>query len=118
MDYHALNDVAVKNKYPLPRIGDPFDQLCGVFVFSMINLWSGYHQLKIWECDILKIAFISRNDLYKYTVMSFGSANAPAYFIDLMNMVSMELRDKFVVVFIDDILVYSKGKEEQLCLVL
>jgi hypothetical protein len=112
MDYHALNEVTVKNTYPLPRINDLFDQLCGACMFSKIDLWSGYHQLKIWECDILKTAFILRDGLYEYTVMSFGLTNAPAYFMYLMNKVFMEYLKKFVVVFIDDILVYSRSEEE------
>jgi hypothetical protein len=77
-------------------------------VFSKIDLQSGYHQLKIRECDIPKTAFVSRYSLYEYTVMSFGLTNAPAYFVYLMNKVFMEYLDKFVVVFIDDILVYSR----------
>jgi hypothetical protein len=81
-------------------------------VFSKVDLRSGYHQLKIQECDILKTAFISRYGLYEYTVMSFGLTNAPAYFMYLMNKVFMEYLDKFVVIFINDILVYSRSKEE------
>jgi hypothetical protein len=107
VDYHALNEVTVKNKYPLPRINDLFDQLRGLCVFSKIDLRSGYHQLKIRECDIPKTAFVSRYGLYEYTVMSFGLTNAPTYFMYLMNKVFMEYQYKFVVVFIDDILVYS-----------
>jgi hypothetical protein len=78
MDYHALNDVTVKNKYSLPRIDDLFDQLRGVYVFSKIDLRSGYHQSKVRECDIPKTAFVSRYGMYEYTVMSFGLTNAPA----------------------------------------
>jgi hypothetical protein len=107
MDYRALNEVTIKNKYLLPRIDDLFDQLRGACVFSKIDLRSGYHQLKIRECDIPKTAFISRYGLYEYTVMSFGITNAPTYFMYLMNKVFMEYLDKYVVVFIDDILVYS-----------
>jgi hypothetical protein len=112
VDYHALNEVTIKNKYSLPRIDDLFDQLRGACVFSKIDLRSGYHQLKIRECDIPKTAFISRYGLYEYTVMSFGLTNAPAYFMYLMNKVFMEYLDKFVVVFFDDILVYSRTEEE------
>ena len=112
MDYHSLNEITIKNKYPLPRIDDPFDQLKGACVFSKIDLRSGYHQLKIRATDIPKTAFITRYGLYEYTVMSFGLTNAPAYFMYLMNKVFMEYLDKFVVVFIDDILIFSKNEEE------
>jgi hypothetical protein len=90
-------------------------------VFSKIDLRSGYHQLKVRECDIPKTAFILMYGLYEYTMMSFGLTNAPAYFMYLMNKVFMEYLDKFVMVFIDDILVYSRSEEEHeehLCLVL
>jgi hypothetical protein len=112
VDYRALNEVTVKNKYPLPRIGDLFDQFLGACVFSQIGLRLGYHQLKDWECDIPKNAFILRYGLYDFTVMSFGVTNAPAYFMYMMNKVFMEYLDKFVMVFIDDILVYSRSEEE------
>jgi hypothetical protein len=105
VDHRALNEVTVKSKYPLPRIDDLFNQLRGVCVFSKIHLRSGYHQLKIQECDIPKTAFVLRYGLYEYTVMSFGLTNAPAYFMYLMNKVFMEYLYKFIVVFIDDILV-------------
>jgi hypothetical protein len=112
VDYHALNELTIKNKYPLPRIDDMFDQLCGVCVFSKMDLRSGYHQLKVRECDMLKTAFISIYGLYEFTVMSFGLTNALSYFIYMMNTVFMEYLDKFVMVFIDDILVYSRSEEE------
>jgi hypothetical protein len=112
VDYHALNEVTIKNKYPLPRIDDLFDQLHNVCEFSKIDLRLGYHQLKVQECDISKIAFVSRYDLYEFTVMPFGLTNASAYFMYMMNKVFMEYLDKFVVVFIDDILVYSRSEEE------
>jgi hypothetical protein len=111
MDYRALNKVTIKNKYPMSRIDDLFDQLHGVCVFSKIDLRSGYHQLKVRECDIPKTAFISRYGLYKFMVMSFGLTNALAYFMYMVNKVFMEYLDKFVVVFIDDILVYSRSEE-------
>ena len=112
VDYRSLNEVTIKNKYPLPRIEDLFDQLRGAKVFYKIDLRSGYHQLRIRPSDIPKTAFTTRYGLYEYTVMSFGLTNAPAYFMYLMNKVFMEYLDKFVVVFIDDILVYSKNEEE------
>ena len=102
----------IKNKYPLPRIDELFDQLRGAHVFSKIDLRSGYHQLKIRNSDIPKTTFTTRYGLYEYTVMSFGLTNAPAYFMYLMNKVFMEFLDKFVVVFIDDILIFSKTEEE------
>jgi hypothetical protein len=105
VDYRALNEVTIKNKYSLPCIEDLFDQLKGAQVFSKIDLRSGYHQLRIQPSDIAKTAFTTRYGLY--TVMSFGLTDAPAYFMYLMNKVFMEYLDKFVVVFIDDILVYS-----------
>jgi hypothetical protein len=111
VEYRALNVVTIKNKYPLPQIDDLFDQLRGACVFSKIDLWSGYYQLKIRESDILKTAFITRYGLYEYMVMSFGLTNTPAYFMYLMNKAFMEYLDKFMVVFIDDILIYSKDEE-------
>jgi hypothetical protein len=112
VDYRSLNEVTIKNKYPLPRIEDLFDQMKGASVFSKIDLRSGYHQLKIWESDIPKTTFRTRYGLYEYTMMSFGLTNAPAYFMYVMNKVFLEYLDKFVVVFIDDILIFSKTMEE------
>ena len=112
IDYRALNQVTIKNKYPLPRINDLFEQFRGAWVFLKIDLRTGYYQLKIRESDIPKTAFTSRYGLYECTVMSFGLTNAPAYFMGMMNKVFMEYLDKFVVVFIDDILIYSKSEEE------
>jgi hypothetical protein len=121
VDYRALNDVAIKNKYPLPRIDNLFDQPCGACVLSKIDLRSGYHQLKIQESDISKVAFMTKDGLYEHTVMSFGSANVAAYFMYMMNKVFMEYLNKFIVVIVDGILVYSESgeeHEEHLCMVL
>jgi hypothetical protein len=112
VDYRPLNAVTIKNKYPLPRIDILFDQLAGAKVFSKIDLHSGYHQIKIKPSDILKTAFSTRYGLYEYLVMSFGLTNTPAYFIYLMNSVYMLELDKFIVVFINDILIYSKNLED------
>jgi hypothetical protein len=112
VDYRSLNVVTIKNKYPLPHIDILFDQLAGAQVFSKIDLRSGYHQIKIYDENIPKMAFSTRYGLYEYIVMSFGLMNAPAHFIYLMNSVFMLELDKFAVVFIDDILVYSKSTED------
>jgi hypothetical protein len=112
IDYRSLNEVTIKNKYLLPRIKDLFDQLRGASVFSKIDLRSGYHQLRIRPSDIPRTAFITKYGLYEFTVMSFGLTNAPAYFIYLMNSVLMDYLNKFVVVFIDDILIYSQNEQE------
>jgi hypothetical protein len=112
VDYRSLNEVTIKNKYPLPRIEDLFDLMKGASIFSKIDLRSGYHQLKIQQSDIPKTAFRTQYGLYEYTVMSFGLANALAYFMYFMNKVFMKYLDRFVVVFIDNILVFSRTMEE------
>src|SRR3954470_24877807 len=112
MDSRSLNEVTIKKKYPLPRINDLFDQLEGACVFSKIDLRSGYFQLKIREHDIPKTAFANIYGSYEYTVMPFGLTNAPSYFMNMMNKVFMEFLDKFVVVFVDDILIYSKSVKD------
>jgi hypothetical protein len=112
VDYCPLNAVTIENKYPLPRIDTLFDQLAGAQAFSKIDLCSGYHQIKIGAEDIRKTAFTTRYGLFEYLVMSFGLMNAPTHFMYLMNSVFMPELDKFVVVFSDDILIYSRTMEE------
>jgi hypothetical protein len=112
VDYRPLNAVTIKNKYSLPHIDILFGQLARAQVFSNIDLCSGYHQIKIRAEDIPKTAFMTRYGLYEYFVMSFGLTNVPAHFMYLMNSVFMLELDKLVMVFIDDILIYSRSIEE------
>ena len=110
IDYQKINKVTVKNKYPLSRIEDLFDQLKGAGVFSKIDLRSGYYQLRVKDVDVPKTAFKTRYGHYEFLVMPFGLTNAPAAFMDLMNRVVRPYLDQFVMVFIDDILVYSRDE--------
>ncbi|GKC99424.1 putative reverse transcriptase domain-containing protein, partial [Tanacetum coccineum] len=112
IDYQELNKLTVKNRYPLPRIDDLFNQLQGLSAYSKIDLRSGYHQQRVHEEDIPKTAFKTRYGHYEFQVMPFGLTNAPAVFIDLMNRVCKPYLDKFVIVFIDDILIYLRNKQE------
>ncbi|GJV50905.1 putative reverse transcriptase domain-containing protein [Tanacetum coccineum] len=112
INYRELNKLTIKNRYPLPRIDDLFDQLQGSSIYSKIDLRSGYHQLRVREEDIPITAFQMRYGHYEFQITPFGLTNAPAVFMDLMNRVCKPYLDKFVIVFIDDILIYSKNKEE------
>jgi len=112
IDFRGINKVTIKNKYPLPRIEDLFDQLKGAKVFSKIDLQSWYNQIRVREQDIKKTAFSTRYGHYEFKVMTFGLTNAPACFMETMNNMFHPYLDNFVVVFIDDILIYSKTEEE------
>ena len=114
IDYRALNKVTLKDMYPLPRIDDLFDQLKGAVYFSSIDLQQGYHQVRITEEDVEKTAFRTPLGHFQYRVLSFGLTNAPATFMRLMNRVLAPYLRKFVCVYLDDILIYSKSKEEHL----
>ena len=112
VDYIQLNKVTIKNKYPLPRIDDLFDQLQEVEYFSKIDLQSRYHQLKIKRDDVLKMTFRTRYGHYEFLVLQFGLTNAPAAFMRMMNSMFKPYMDRFVIIFIDDILIYSKSQTE------
>ena len=112
INYRWLNKMTIKNRYPLPRIDDLFDQVGGAKIFLNIDLWSGYHQVRIQDEDIPNTTFCTRYEHYEFVVMSFGLTNAPTKFICMMNNIFDKYLDKFVLVFIDDILVYFKSNEE------
>ena len=112
IDYRRLNSVTIKNQYPLLRIDDLFDQLKGARVYSKIDLHTSYHQLRVREADIPKTAFRTQYGHFEFTVMTFGLTNAPTAFMDLIHSVFQPYLDQFVVVFVDDILIYSQFEEE------
>ncbi|KAG8481041.1 hypothetical protein CXB51_025750 [Gossypium anomalum] len=112
IDYRQINKVTIKNKYPLPRIDDFFDQLKGATVFSKIDLRSGYYQLRVKDFDVPKTTFRTRYEHYEFLVMPFALTNAPAIFMDLMNQIFRQYLDRFMAMFIDDILIYSRDETE------
>ena len=112
IDYRQLNRVTIKNRYPLPRIDDLFDQLRGARVYSKIDLRTGYHQLRVREVDTRKTVFWTQYGHFKFTVMPFGLTNAPVAFMDLTHRVFQTYLDQFVMVFVDNILIYSKSEED------
>ncbi|GKB68251.1 putative reverse transcriptase domain-containing protein [Tanacetum coccineum] len=112
IDYRELSNLTIKNRYPLPKIDDLFDQLQGLHYFFKIDLRSGYHQLRVHDDDIPKTAFRTRYGHFEFTVMPFGLTNAPSVFMDIRNRVCKPYLDKFVIMLIDDILIHSKSKED------
>ena len=114
IDYRALNKITVKNRYPLPRMDDLFDRLQGAALFTKIDLTQGYHQIRVAEADVPKTAFRTHYGHFEFLVMPFGLCNAPASFMTLMNSILRPYIDRFVIVFLDDILIYSKTKSEHL----
>jgi hypothetical protein len=112
IDYRKLNKMTIKNKYPLPRIDDMFDEVRGATIFSKIDLHSGYHQARIKDKDNYKTTFRERYGHYEFVIIPFGMTNAPTSFMCLMNNVLSKYLDKFVIIFIDDILIYSKDEKE------